>query len=381
MVATLVLLVIGLPWLGALLVSLTRDKHARAQHSIAVISAIAAGIVSIALVFMNTTATVIRLPLGSVFGDFSFVPDGLGTMITAIACVIGSLAVIFSVAYMHDEPQLGRYYAWILFFIGAMAGLVLTSSMLLLFTFWEITSLCSYALISFFCDDPKAVAGGMKALIITQIGGIGLLVGALLLYANTGSYEIGTFLQNPGVLAPHTLSLMAFGLLIAAAAKSAQFPFFTWLPRRDGSPDPYQCPHPCGNDGERRRLYRESFLHGLCRGPRLARNRRDHRPGLGDAGRHYGAHIERSETCTGLFHHQPTRLYVLCCRRRRSLRQPVPFAKPRGVQSAALSECRRGNPRRRHTGHASDGWAAQTDAPCANRLCHWRAGLGGAADS
>ncbi|MHB9034455.1 MAG: NADH-quinone oxidoreductase subunit 5 family protein, partial [Anaerolineae bacterium] len=178
------------------------------------------------------------LEVGGVFGSFSFVPDGLSTLFTAIACVIGSLAVIFSIDYMHNEPQLGRYYAWVLFFIGAMAGLVLTSSMLLLFTFWEITSLCSYALISFYNDDPKAVAGGVKALVITQIGGIGLLVGALLLYTNTGSYDIGAFLQNTSILNLHTLGLMAFSLLIAAAAKSAQFPFFTWLPDAMEAPTP-----------------------------------------------------------------------------------------------------------------------------------------------
>ena len=80
---------------------------------------------------------------------------------------------------MRGEQQLGRYYALVLLFIGAMVGLVLTGSLLLLFVFWEITALCSYALISFYNDDPKAVAGGIKALIITQVGGIGLLAGAL----------------------------------------------------------------------------------------------------------------------------------------------------------------------------------------------------------
>jgi len=79
---------------------------------------------------------------------------------------------------MRGEAQLGRYYAYVLFFIGAMVGLVLSSNLLLVFVFWEITALCSYAFISFHNDDPKAVAGGIKALIITQVGGIGLLAGA-----------------------------------------------------------------------------------------------------------------------------------------------------------------------------------------------------------
>ena len=94
--------------------------------------------------------------------------------------MVGSLAVIFSVDYMRGDQQLGRYYFLVLFFIGSMTGLVLSGNLLFTFFFWEITALCSYGLISFYNDDPKAVAGGIKALIITQIGGVGLLVGTLI---------------------------------------------------------------------------------------------------------------------------------------------------------------------------------------------------------
>ena len=138
--------------------------------------------------------------VGGVFGDFTFMPDGLGVFLAAVATVIGSLAVIFSVDYMHGEAQLGRYYALVLLFIGAMAGLVLTGSLLLVFVFWEITALCSYALIAFHNDDPKAVAGGIKALIITQFGGIGLLAGALADLCLPGQLQINDFLSRAGDL-------------------------------------------------------------------------------------------------------------------------------------------------------------------------------------
>jgi NADH-quinone oxidoreductase subunit L len=81
---------------------------------------------------------------------------------------------------MKGEAQLGRFYSLTLLFIGAMIGLVLSGSLLFMFIFWEITAFCSYALISFHNDDPKAVYGGIKALIMTQIGGIGLLAGAII---------------------------------------------------------------------------------------------------------------------------------------------------------------------------------------------------------
>ena len=181
---------------------------------------------------------VLDVPLGRAFGSVTFLPDGLAVFLAVVATVIGSLAVIFSVDYMRGEKQLGRYYAYVLFFIGAMVGLVLSSNLLLMFVFWEITALCSYALISFYNDDPKAVAAGVKALIITQVGGVGLLAGALLLYAYQGNYDVPTFLANHGALPANVLALMAFGFLVAAAAKSAQFPFQTWLPDAMEAPTP-----------------------------------------------------------------------------------------------------------------------------------------------
>jgi NADH-quinone oxidoreductase subunit L len=238
MASTLILLTIGLPWVGALLVWWIGDKRPGIQHTLAVIFALAAGAAALALIPNATSSAALVLPVGGVFGDFTFVPDGLAVFLAAVATVVGSLAVIFSIDYMKGEAQLGRYYALVLFFIGAMAGLVLTSNLLLVFVFWEITALCSYALISFHNDDPKAVAGGIKALIITQLGGIGLLAGALLLYSFFGSYDITAFLANPGKLPGGVLSLMAFGFLIAAAAKSAQFPFQTWLPDAMEAPTP-----------------------------------------------------------------------------------------------------------------------------------------------
>ncbi len=92
-------------------------------------------------------------------------------------------------------------------------GLVLTGSLMFMFLFWEITALCSYALIAFHNDDPKAVKGGIKALIITQVGGVGLLVGALIIYSQTGSFEINDFLSNPGIVPAGLLAVTAFGFL------------------------------------------------------------------------------------------------------------------------------------------------------------------------
>jgi NADH-quinone oxidoreductase subunit L len=233
-----ILLTIGLPWLGAVALWLTDDRKPKLQHTLAVGFSVAAGLAALVLLANTTSAVTLRIPLGGLFGDISFVPDGLGVFLAAVATVVGSLAVIFSVDYMHGDPQLGRYYSLVLLFIGAMAGLVLTNSLLFLFFFWEITAFCSYALISFYNDDPKAVAAGIEALIMTQVGGVGLLGGALVAFVGLQSYEIDVFLKSAGSLPPAWLVWTAFGFLIAAAAKSAQFPFQTWLPDAMEAPTP-----------------------------------------------------------------------------------------------------------------------------------------------
>ena len=211
---------------------------------------------------------VINLALGGVFGTASFLPDGLGVFLAAVATVIGSLAVIFSVDYMQGEQQLGRYYAFVLFFIGAMVGLVLSSNLLLVFVFWEITALCSYALISFHNDDPKAVAGGIKALIITQVGGIGLLAGAL---CSTSSRAATTSRRSwPSAHAWPAGAARADGLRFPGRGRRqvGAVPVPDLAAGRDGSADAGQRADPRGDDGERRRLPAGALLPGLRAGSR-----------------------------------------------------------------------------------------------------------------
>ena len=239
MASTLSILLIVLPWLGALLIwQLGDDARPRLLHNLALVVSLLAGLLSLVMLAFAGPGAAFSLGFGRLLGDFTLVADGLGASLAAVACVVGSLAVLFSLDYMKDEPALSRYYALVLLFIGAMTGLVLSGNLLFTFFFWEITALCSYALISFYNDDPRAVAGGMKALIITQVGGVGLLVGSLVAFTNLGSLQISDLLERARQLPPVLLGLVAFGFLVAAAAKSAQFPFHTWLPDAMEAPTP-----------------------------------------------------------------------------------------------------------------------------------------------
>lgn len=230
--------VICIPWLGGLCVWLVGDRYPWLQHRLASIFAAVGGLFSLTLLAITSDDTILRIPLGSVFGEFTLIADGLGVSLAVIAAVIGGLAVIYSNGYMKEEAQLGRYYSLTMLFIGAMIALVLSGSLLFMFIFWEITAFCSYALISFHNDDPKAVAGGIKALVITQFGGIGLLAASMISYSLFGSYQINDFLLHVGQLPAVVVSVCAFGCLAAAAAKSAQVPFHTWLPDAMEAPTP-----------------------------------------------------------------------------------------------------------------------------------------------
>jgi NADH-quinone oxidoreductase subunit L len=238
MLSILTTLIIGIPWIGAACIWLLGDRRPRLLHALATTFSLLAAIATLAVIPFSTNQTVVRIAMGGILGDFTLIPDGLAIFIAAIATVVGTAAVIFAIDYMGHAQQLARFYALVLFFIGAMAGIALSGSLLFTFFFWEITALCSYALISFHNDDPRAVAGGIKALIMTQLGGVGLLGGALLVYAYFGNYQISSLLAHYQTLPPVVLGLMGFGFLVAAAAKSAQVPFHSWLPDAMEAPTP-----------------------------------------------------------------------------------------------------------------------------------------------
>jgi len=127
-----------------------------------------------------------------------------------------------------------------------MIGLGLSGSLLLL-SFLGDHGVMFYALISFHNDDPRAVAGGIKALIITQVGGMGLLVGTLLLYTYQGNYQINEFLVKAH-LSGGSPGCDGFWLPAAAAAKVPKCPSIPGCRTRWKRP-PGDGAHPCGNDG------------------------------------------------------------------------------------------------------------------------------------
>lgn len=165
--------------------------------------------------------------------------DGFSWLMAILISGIGVLIVIYAGGYMAGRPQMGRFFTFLLLFMGAMLGLVLADNLLLLFVFWEMTSLTSYLLIGFKHESDKAQKSALQALLVTGSGGLALLVGLILLALPTDSWTLTALLaQGRSVQATPLFPLALSLILLGAFTKSAQFPFHFWLPNAMAGPTP-----------------------------------------------------------------------------------------------------------------------------------------------
>ena len=155
--------------------------------------------------------------------------DPLSVLFTVLVASFGVIIAIYSLGYMAKEENLTRYYFYLLLFIGSMIGLVISDNFLQLFIFWEMVGLCSYSLISFWNNRPESVRSGIKVFIMTRIGDVCLLGAIGIIYASLGTFSFSYTINHISSLSLPALTSVAFLILGAAIAKSAQLPLFTWL--------------------------------------------------------------------------------------------------------------------------------------------------------
>lgn len=170
---------------------------------------------------------------------FTFTLDGLGLIMGLLISGIGALVIIYGETYLHGQPFIARFHSLVILFMTAMLGVVLSGNALLLFIFWELTSIASFFLIGFEHNKANARAAAWQALLVTGSGGLSMLAGFALLAEISGSFEIGQWLELSDTIRDHPLALTAFILILAGAfTKSAQFPFHFWLPNAMEAPTP-----------------------------------------------------------------------------------------------------------------------------------------------
>jgi NADH-quinone oxidoreductase subunit L len=181
------------------------------------------------------------------FGDqalrLGWVLDPLAAAMMLMITLVGLCIFIFSVGYMAGDKNFTRFFAYLSFFSGAMLGVVIANSLLLLFVSWELVGLASYLLIGFWIDRPSAAAAAKKAFITTRIGDLGFFLGMLWLYHSSGTllfYDQGRgCLENAGLLAiGASATFIALLIFCGAIGKSGQFPLHVWLPDAMEGPTP-----------------------------------------------------------------------------------------------------------------------------------------------
>ena len=165
--------------------------------------------------------------------------DGLAWLFSLLIVGIFLLVVVYARYYMSPEDPVPRFFSFLLAFMGAMLGVVLSGNLIQLVMFWELTSLSSFMLIGYWHHRADARRGARMAFTVTASGGLCLLAGVLMLGHIIGSYDLDVVLNSGETLRDHdwylpTLILIALGAL----TKSAQFPFHFWLPHAMAAPTP-----------------------------------------------------------------------------------------------------------------------------------------------
>lgn len=171
--------------------------------------------------------------------DFAFALDGLSFLFGLLITGIGTLVLIYARGYFAGERVVGPFLLLIVAFMASMLGLVLSDNLLLLYVFWELTTLTSFLLIGLNHEQPEARAAARQSLLVTTFGGLALLAGLLLLGQVAGTYRISELQSAGEAIRGHALYLPILLLvLLGAATKSAQAPFHFWLPNAMQAPTP-----------------------------------------------------------------------------------------------------------------------------------------------
>ncbi len=180
------------------------------------------------------------LRVGNVTIDVGLSIDGLSALMLVVVTGVSFLVQIYSQGYMHGDGGYWRYFTYMSLFTTAMIGLVMMSSLVMVYVFWEMVGVSSYLLIGFWFDRPAAAAAAKKAFLVTRFGDIGFLLAILLIYTKADTFDIATIHQLAigGALGSTTLTFFALGIFAGAAGKSAQVPFQVWLPDAMEGPTP-----------------------------------------------------------------------------------------------------------------------------------------------
>ncbi|WP_028303583.1 monovalent cation/H+ antiporter subunit A [Oceanospirillum maris] len=171
--------------------------------------------------------------------NLAFRLDGLALLFCLLILGIGLLVILYARYYLSEKDSIGKFYAYLILFMFAMVGIVTSDNMIQLWMFWELTSISSFLLISFWGHKSEARKGARMALTVTGAGGLALLAGVLLIGNIVGSFSLNDVLASGDLIRNHaSYPVVLVLVLLGAFTKSAQFPFHFWLPHAMAAPTP-----------------------------------------------------------------------------------------------------------------------------------------------
>ncbi|MGQ0616977.1 MAG: NADH-quinone oxidoreductase subunit L [Acidimicrobiia bacterium] len=184
------------------------------------------------------------LPVGDLHVPMGLLVDPLAVTMALFVTGVSTLIHLYSIGYMHGDPQLARFFTYLNLFVFSMLMLVLGNNLLVTFLGWEGVGACSYLLVSFWFTKDANAAAGKKAFVTNRIGDWGFMVAMFLSFSAAGTLTYfsdgtrGGLLDNAATLAPVTATAIAALLFVGAVGKSAQIPLFVWLPDAMAGPTP-----------------------------------------------------------------------------------------------------------------------------------------------
>ena len=243
-------LIPAVPFAASLVILSLSNLRRKSAAALAIAGQVAVLVMSIAAFFPTLQTHGFRAVQNFTWFTFGeqtlrlgFVLDPLAAAMLVMISLVSLCIFVFSVGYMADDKNFTRFFAYLSFFSGAMLGVVIANSLLLLFMFWELVGLASYLLIGFWIERPNAAAAAKKAFITTRIGDMGFFLGMLWLYNRSGTllfYDGGRgCLEGAGLaLLGASATFIALLIFCGAVGKSGQFPLHVWLPDAMEGPTP-----------------------------------------------------------------------------------------------------------------------------------------------
>ena len=171
--------------------------------------------------------------------NLSFILDGYSLLFVLLITGIGTLIFLYSQRYMGHHTHILKFYCWMLIFAGSMLGLVTSANLIVLYLFWEMTTISSYFLIGLSDENSRARRNAMRALTITVLGGLAMLAGFVLIYITLGTFELSEVMARASEIRESPLlTPIVILIILGAVTKSAIFPFHIWLPSAMVAPTP-----------------------------------------------------------------------------------------------------------------------------------------------